>query len=189
MPGARTRAASPPVSTLTTTEAAVLALLALEGERSGYDLTRRVARAIGHVWAPARSQLYAVLPRLAGAGLVSARAVREGGRPEKQLYALAPPGREALAAWLAAEPESIDTCLLRLFVGGLAGHDVLVRHLAWLRRTVEAQLDGYRSIESTNTRAGNDFYHHLLLRLAIERCEHLLAWADWAEEQLAAGRR
>ena len=52
------------VRALTTSEAAVLASLALDGEGSGYELTKRVGRAIGHVWAPARSQLYALLPRL-----------------------------------------------------------------------------------------------------------------------------
>ena len=34
------------VDRLTTTEAAVLALLAMEGERSAYDLTKLVAQAI-----------------------------------------------------------------------------------------------------------------------------------------------
>src|SRR5437588_6407387 len=52
-------------TTLTTTEAAVLALLAIEGESSPYDLTKAVERAIGHIWSPAKSGLYATLPRLA----------------------------------------------------------------------------------------------------------------------------
>src|SRR4029077_2564916 len=43
------------VSELTTTEAAVLALLAIEGERSGYDLLKLATKSIGHVWTPARS--------------------------------------------------------------------------------------------------------------------------------------
>ncbi len=43
----------------------MLALLAIEGERSGYDLLKLVQQAIAHVWSPARSGLYAVLPRLA----------------------------------------------------------------------------------------------------------------------------
>ena len=42
---------------LTTTEAAVLALLAIEGERSAYDLTKLVTQAIAHIWSPARSGL------------------------------------------------------------------------------------------------------------------------------------
>ena len=57
------------VARLTTTEAAVLALLAIEGERSAYELVQLVENAIAHVWSPARSGLFAVLPRLAGGGL------------------------------------------------------------------------------------------------------------------------
>jgi DNA-binding PadR family transcriptional regulator len=56
--------AQAPTRTLTTTEAAVLALLAIQGERSAYDLDKLVERNIAHLWRPARTQLYAVLPRL-----------------------------------------------------------------------------------------------------------------------------
>ncbi|MEA2750038.1 MAG: Transcriptional regulator PadR-like family, partial [Myxococcales bacterium] len=45
---------------LTTTEAVALGVLA-EGERSGYDLVKLARKAIGHIWAPAKTQLYAVL--------------------------------------------------------------------------------------------------------------------------------
>ena len=78
----------PVTRTLTTSEAAVLALLGLDGAGSGYELTKRVGRAIGHVWAPARSQLYALLPRLVADGLVRARTVRQETRPDKQVYTL-----------------------------------------------------------------------------------------------------
>src|SRR5882672_2980667 len=88
------------VQKLTTTEGAVLALLATEGERSGYDLAKLVERAIGHIWSPARSGLYATLPRLAKSGLVESRAVVQSAKPDKQLYGITKSGREALAAWL-----------------------------------------------------------------------------------------
>src|SRR6185436_17419378 len=74
------------VQQLTTTEAAVLALLAIEGERSGYDLLKLVSKAIAYVWAPARSQLYTVLPRLARDGLAEQRRVVQTTRPDKVLY-------------------------------------------------------------------------------------------------------
>ena len=48
-------------TTLTTTEAVALGVLA-EGERSGYDLLKRVEASVGHIWSPAKSQLYAILP-------------------------------------------------------------------------------------------------------------------------------
>ena len=176
-------------ATLTTTEAAVLALLAIEGERSAYDLMKLVSKAIGYVWAPAKTHLYAVLPRLAKSGLVGARTAREGRRPEKQLYRLTAEGRTALDAWLRAEPDSIETFQLRLFVGSLVPDDVLLEHIEWLRREVGARLDVYRGIEPTNTRTGNDYYHWFLLQLGIERAEHLLDWAGRVEPALRAGPR
>ena len=182
--------ASAATRTLTTTEAAVLALLAIEGEQSGYDLMKHVDRAIAYVWAPAKTQLYAVLPLLAKAGLARSRSVRHGGRPEKRLYRITREGRRRLDAWLRAEPESLETFSLRLFVGALVPDDVLAEHVGWFRRTVEARLDEYRRIEPTNTRTGNDFYHYLMLRLGIERSERMLEWADWVSDQLQsrAGR-
>ena len=94
---------------LTTTEAAVLALLEMEGERSRYDLMKFVSQAIGYVWAPAKTQLYALLPKLAERGLASSRVTRDGARPEKRLYRITPTGSKALDAWLAAEPDSAET--------------------------------------------------------------------------------
>ena len=171
---------------LNTTEAAVLALLAIEGERSRYDLLKRMSSAIGYIWTPAKTQLYALLPRLAERGLATSRTVREGARPEKQLYGLTRAGRSALDEWLAAEPDSAETFYLRLFVGGLVPPDVLASHLDWFRAQTAEQLAEYRAIEPTNSRQGNDAYRYYLLRLGIERSEHLLKWAAWVEDELRA---
>src|SRR5258708_22079363 len=92
----------PALERLTTTEGAVLALLAIEGERSGYDLLKLAQQAIGHVWSPARSGLYAVLPRLVANGCASRRTLSQTTRPDKQLYAITGEGRASLAAWLEA---------------------------------------------------------------------------------------
>ena len=125
----------------------MLALLAIEGERSPYDLMKCVSGAIGYIWAPAKTQLYAILPRLERDGLASSRSAREGGRPEKQLYSLTPAGRRALDAWLAEEPGSTDAFYLKLFVGKLAPAEVLRGHLQWFRETTCAQLEQFRALE------------------------------------------
>jgi DNA-binding PadR family transcriptional regulator len=164
----------------------VLALLAIEGERSRYDLMKSVSKAIEYVWAPAKTQLYALLPRLEERGLATSRTVREGARPEKKLFQITGAGQAELDEWLAAEPESAETFFLRLFVGGLVAPDVLIRHVEWFREQVTAQLEDYRQIEPTNTRTNNDFFHYFLLRLGIERSEHLLTWSDWVLEELEA---
>lgn len=164
---------------LTTTEAAVLALLAIEGERSGYDLSKAVTQAIAHVWSPARSGLYAALPRLVKLGLASSRAVSQSTRPDKRVYRIARAGRTALSAWLeTVEPGARDTFFLKLFVGGLTTPDVLLRHVEQFRSDCDAQLDEYRAIERTNSNEGHDWYHRHLLRHALERTEQELAWAE-----------
>ena len=55
------------------------------------------------MWAPAKSQLYAVLPRLVDAGLAKKRDVPQRGRPEKQVYRITRP-EEALRSWLNSGP-------------------------------------------------------------------------------------
>src|SRR5437016_3193087 len=104
-------------ATLTTTEAAVLALLAIEGEQTPYALTKAVDQAIGHIWSPAASGLYATLPRLAKDGLAE-----KNGRS----YRISEDGRAALDAWLVqVEPGARGTFFVKLFVGGLTTPDVL----------------------------------------------------------------
>ena len=173
------------VRTLTTTEAAVLSVLALDGERSGYDLLKRMTTGFGYVWAPAKSQLYAVLPRLARDGLAAHRTVAQTSRPDKQLYAITVDGRAALDVWLEqVDPDATDAFFLKLFVGGLTSSDVLVEHVEAFRAAAQARLDELRAIEPTNERSGNDAYHYFILKLGIERAEQSVAWADWVLAEL-----
>jgi DNA-binding PadR family transcriptional regulator len=151
----------------------------MEGERSGYDLLTVVRKSIGHVWAPAKTQLYATLPRLVRDGLATERRVVQERRPDKQLYRITARGREALQTWLD-EPDDgpPDAFYLRLFVGGLADPERLIDHVEAFRSKVDEQLALYRRIEPTNTRRGHDAYHWFLLELGIEQAELKLRWAD-----------
>jgi PadR family transcriptional regulator, regulatory protein AphA len=165
--------------TLTTTEAAVLALLALNGERSGYDLLKQLRSSIGHVWAPAKSRLYTLLPRLVADGLAASRSVPQTARPDKELYALTAAGRAALDAWLeTVVPGDEAAFQLKLFVGGLTTHETLRRHVEQFRADALARLAALEAIVPTNTRTGNDWYHGFLLDLGLARARGSVAWAD-----------
>jgi DNA-binding PadR family transcriptional regulator len=166
------------IEQLTTTEAAVLALLAIEGERSGYDLMKLVQQAIAHVWSPARSGLYAVLPRLVASGGATRRTVSQATRPDKQLYAITDAGRASLDAWLeTVEPGARETFFLKLFLGGLTTPSVLLDHVAQFQTDTAERLAALRAIEPTNTNRGHDWFHRHLLRYGIERAEHELEWS------------
>jgi DNA-binding PadR family transcriptional regulator len=175
------------VPTLTTTEAAVLALLAIEGENSPYDLLKFVGKAIGYIWAPAKTHLYSLLPRLVSDGLATRRRLAQRNRPDKQLYRITKQGREALDAWLQTiEPDALDAFYLRVFVGGLMPRERVAEHVREFKRVTEERLDEYRRIEPTNTRRGHDEFHYFLLRRGIDGAELDLRWADWMLGELAA---
>jgi PadR family transcriptional regulator AphA len=178
------------VSRVTTTEAAVLALLAIEGERSAYELVKLVENAIAHVWSPARSGLYAVLPRLVRDGLAESRTEARRGRAERAVYRISADGRRALDAWLSSvEAGARDEFFLKLFVGGLADPETALGHVEQFRSDVEERLAVLRAIEPTNTGRGHDWYHRHLLRYGIERAELELDWADRVARDLRRGPR
>src|SRR3954454_21211673 len=114
-----TQARAPATATITATEAAVLGMLEMNGESSGYDLLKYARAGVGWVWAPAKSQTYAVLVRLVEAGHAARREIDQSGTPDKQLYRITAAGRRALRAFLeTVEPGGRETFYLRVFLGG-----------------------------------------------------------------------
>jgi DNA-binding PadR family transcriptional regulator len=164
---------------LTTTEGVVLGLLS-EGERSGYDLLKRAEGSVAHMWSPAKSQLYAVLPRLVAAGLATRRDVRQTARPDKQVYRLTRAGRAAVREWLeTAPPKSWDELLLKVFFAKLSSRTALLRQLDDYEAQQRAMLDAYQAI-SPATRHGA-----LTLEYGLELVPVRLAWLDKARRELA----
>jgi DNA-binding PadR family transcriptional regulator len=171
---------------LTTTEGVVLGLLA-EGERSGYDLLKRAEASVGHMWAPAKSQLYSVLPRLVEGGLATRKHVRQKGRPDKQLYRLTPAGRRAVTAWLEhAPPRNWDELLLKVFFAKFVSREALLRQLEAYREIQVAQLEEYRAIERDIATMPSRKYGYLTLRYGLELIPGRLAWLDEAVEELSS---
>ncbi|MFI6919247.1 PadR family transcriptional regulator [Nonomuraea spiralis] len=80
---------------------AVLAAL-LDGEYSGYQLTKIFDVGVSNFWYAAPQQLYAELTRLESDGLVSGREVVQRGRPNKRVFQVTPAGLDELAAFAAA---------------------------------------------------------------------------------------
>ena len=123
------------VEQVTLTECAVLGLLS-DRERSGYDLLKTIERSVGFFWTPARSQLYALLPKLVERGLAKARRVEQDKRPDKTLYRITPAGREALRIGLEQASPAVDRnpFELRIFFG---------EHMqpGAVRRMIEARRD------------------------------------------------
>ncbi|MFI2435823.1 PadR family transcriptional regulator [Streptomyces sp. NPDC018693] len=82
---------------------AVLAAL-LEGEASGYELSKVFDVSLANFWPATPQQLYRELERLAREGLIEARMVEQERRPNKRMFSLTEAGREDLRAFAAAPP-------------------------------------------------------------------------------------
>jgi PadR family transcriptional regulator AphA len=157
----------------------ILGLLSENDERSGYDLLKRAEGSVAHMWTPAKSQLYAVLPRLIDTGLARRRTVRQHGRPDKQLYRLMPAGRDAVRHWLeTSTPKTWDELLLKVFFARLGSRAALVRQLdAYAERTRE-QLETYEAIRPSTR------YGALTLDYGLDEMPLRLAWLERAKEAL-----
>jgi DNA-binding PadR family transcriptional regulator len=92
---------------------AILAAL-LEGEASGYDLSKGFDASVANFWMATPQQLYRELESMAGQGLVAATLVEQDRRPNKRLYSLTEAGHAALRAYTAlpAKPAAIRDELL-----------------------------------------------------------------------------
>jgi DNA-binding PadR family transcriptional regulator len=167
------------MSDLSDTEYAVLGLLT-HGERSGYELDKLAQRSIGYFWRPAKSKIYAILPRLVERGLADSTPVAQDRRPDKQLYRVTSEGEQALRRWLDS-PEPIsgvarDGLLLKLFFGGYGDAQSLRRQVTDRKRAAEQKLAELEEIERTIDTDG-DFYPYLTLLHGLQQSRATIAWA------------
>lgn len=153
----------------------------VQSPRHGYELYATFRRELGDIWQAGRSQVYALLHRLAGQGLVQATPVLQEGRPPRRVYALTDAGRIAFLAWLHAPvPHMRDIrveLLAKLYFCRLldpdATADLLARQIALCRRRLEA-LDA-AALAARDARA-------VAALAASYRRQQVIAIIQWLEE-------
>ncbi len=119
---------------------AVLAAL-LEGEASGYELSKLFDVSLANFWPATPQQLYRELERLAQDGLVEARVVQQERRPNKRMFTLTAAGRQQLGTF-AVEPTRRPTAIrdeLLIKIQAMDGTDpeapraLVEERLSWAR--------------------------------------------------------
>jgi PadR family transcriptional regulator, regulatory protein AphA len=167
---------------LTTTEYALLGMLARYGEHSGYELIRLAQTGIGYIWSPAKSHVYEVLPRLERGGHARRRLVPQSAKPDKHLWRITARGRAALRDWInALDQDSLENrgvLLLKLFFGDNGDPERLVAHLEHFRAQALTKLDALRAIEDTTPATAGDELPLMTLRQGLAGTEAQLSWAE-----------
>lgn len=148
---------------------------------------KTAGRSVGYFWAPAKSQLYAVLPRLVETGLATSRIVRQTPRPDKTLYRISAAGRDALHEWVngptPAEP-SRNPLLLQLFFGDQGDPQALLDHVRERRRELEVLQAELTQIDEQAAARQNDFYPSLTRGYGHAYARALIRWARATEADL-----
>ena len=167
---------------LTTTELALLGMLARYGEHSGYELLKLAEGGIGFFWSPAKSHVYDVLPRLERSGHARGRPVQQQGRPDKHLWRITARGRTALAAWLNtidSNPfEARGVFLLKLFFGEHGSAERLIEHVERFCDQAAARLAALEAIDRQQRHGARDELPRMTLRQGLASAEAHLRWAQ-----------
>jgi DNA-binding PadR family transcriptional regulator len=175
---------------LTTTEHALLGMLARYGEHSGYELLKLAESGIGYLWSPAKSHVYDVLPRLERGGHARRRVVPQSGKPDKHLWRITRSGRGALTRWInAIDHDSLSNrgvLLLKLFFGDHGDAARLIAHLDDFRQQAVSKLDTLRAIDAQTPPTAGDQLPLMTLRQGIIGTEAQLRWAEEVLPQLRA---
>jgi DNA-binding PadR family transcriptional regulator len=174
--------------TLTTTECAVLGLLTRRA-MSGYDLKKAIETSVGYFWGPAKSQIYAVLPRLVEAGYATSRKVAQSQRPDKQVYRITARGREAFKEWIDEPPSppqpNRNPLLLKLYFGDLSSPERLAEHVRERRLAAEQLKAELTAFDAGPHDPQLDFYANLTRRYGHAYADAIIRWADETERELA----
>ena len=181
---------SAPSRQLTTTEHALLGMLARYGESSGYTLLREAEEGIGFFWSPAKSNVYEVLPRLEQRGLARRRVVAQVGKPDKHLWRLTARGRAALRRWInTPEPDplgNLSVLLLKLFLGDYGDPAALVALVERFRDQLSERLSALRHIGAEAVFAAPQELPRMTLRLGLAELGAHLGWAETNLPELRA---
>jgi DNA-binding PadR family transcriptional regulator len=124
---------------------AVLAAL-LEGEASGYELSKRFDVGVANFWSATPQQLYRELERLQNAGLVDVVVVEQQRRPNKRVFSLSDTGLDELYAFTTqpARPAAMrDDLLVKVQAVDAGDATAVMKALAVRRQHAQAKLALY----------------------------------------------
>ena len=127
---------------------AILAAL-LEGEASGYELSKRFDVSVANFWSATPQQLYRELDTLSDEGLLDARVVEQQRRPNKRVFSITEAGLGELAAFTAlpARPLAIrDELLIKLQAADVGDIDAVRTAISERRQQAEAKLAIYDAL-------------------------------------------
>jgi PadR family transcriptional regulator, regulatory protein AphA len=161
------------------------------GPATGYDLKQMIDHSTSHFWHAHHSQIYTALRQMESDGLVSSQFIQAEGQPNRRVYSLLEPGKQALEAWLEHPMTEMtpikEELLVRLFFSAQRDPRKVLAELTLQRELHQEQLAAYHSsvqknIESSehhDPRLSRDVvFWQSTLNMGIRYEEMYIAWID-----------
>lgn len=156
---------------------AILGLLSIEPQ-SGYDLNRAFASSVAHFWYADQSQIYRTLDVLQTDGAITAKTIKQEGRPDRRVHSLTPRGETELKEWSASPLEFSrikDPFLARLFFAAPLGEEKISEMLTEAEQAAQETLERLQSIDMPQGDLGA-ILRAATLRSGILETEAALTW-------------
>jgi len=173
---------------------AILGMLALLKESSGYDLKKHMEASTEYFWKETFSSIYPVLEDLEKQNLIVKIDKPTKNDRKRNIYALTSEGRETLKDWLMQPPEKLqlrNELLLKLFFGNLVPIKVNIDHLEKYKEELQSKLSIFTEIEKDMAEAKSLelLYNSIALDHGIRQVSSSLEWCDSAIKRLKASEK
>lgn len=163
---------------------AILGMLALLKESTGYDLKKHMESSTQYFWKETFSSIYPVLEDLENQKLIVRvkEATKKNDR-KSNTYRLTSEGQRILEDWLMQPAEAIqlrNELLLKLFFGNMVSPDVVIQHLEAYKKELKAKLIIYQENknELSKLNASESLYSLITLDHGIRHIATSLRWCD-----------
>ncbi len=153
----------------------------------GYELFKQLETRRGPalVWQVKQAQLYAILDKLEGQGLLASSVVEGGQYPDRRQYRLSESGRAALEGWMHAPVENSRAMrqefLARLYFARRESPRA-AREL--ILRQVDACREWLGAIQAEADRDAQGSYERLVMEFRLVQVQGYLFWLDLCMKEI-----
>lgn len=155
---------------------------------SGYDLAALAEQSLAYFWPVSRTLVYRELARLEEVGWAQATEVAQAKLPDKRVWAVTAPGRQALADWLTRPVEGGTSfrsgILLKFMFGASMPPEALALLLANYRESLQVTVADLTAIVERLAGSPRARMGRLAALHGLRTAEAGLTWLDEVEGEL-----
>jgi PadR family transcriptional regulator, regulatory protein AphA len=175
---------------------AILGLLSYQ-PMTGYHLKKMFDESINNFWAASLSQIYRELGTLENKGFLTSEIEKQSDRPDKRIYSITDPGKDAFRNWITSFPEKLskekrDEFTLRIFFGSNLSKQELIVQFGRFLKEKQDQLEEIKYLRQMSDQYvgalklfnGEEIHWRFILRRAYLNLEMSIQWANDCIDEL-----